>query len=91
MEDKPIAFVVGVVIMAGCCIGVPLLIGVLGGVGLFAWLSGNTVLVIAAIPLAAAGVLFARDRKRRRRFHQGEGAVRASGSADDVPRHLPPG
>ncbi len=63
MEDKPLAFIVGTPIMAGCCIGVPLLMGFLGGVGLFAWLSDNTLVLIAAIPIAAAGYLFVRDRQ----------------------------
>ena len=41
MNDKFLGWVLGTVIMAACCIGVPLLIVFLIGTGVFAWFADN--------------------------------------------------
>lgn len=65
MNGKPIAYVLGLVAMVGCCIGVPLLIASTSAAGLVAWLGDNALLGVLLIAAAAAATLYHRDRKRR--------------------------
>ena len=52
MKDKPIAYVLGLAAMVGCCVGLPLLIASSSAAGLFAWLTDN---VLLGVLLLAAG------------------------------------
>ncbi len=66
MNDKLPGWLIGSVFMAACCIGVPLLLAFLSGVGLFAWFADNTFGVIALVLIAGAIALFRKERKKRR-------------------------
>ena len=70
MNGKPLAFIIGLPVMVGCCIGAPLLVGWLIGVGVFAWLADNTFAVIA-VGMVAAAVVFLLWRNRKERRHVG--------------------
>ena len=66
MKDKPIAYVLGLAAMVGCCVGLPLLIASSSAAGLFAWLTDNVLLGVLLLAAAGAATLYHRDRKRRR-------------------------
>ena len=66
MKHKPIATVVGLVAMVGCCIGIPLLIASTSAAGLFAWLTDNALLGVLLLIAAAAAYFYTRDRNKRR-------------------------
>jgi hypothetical protein len=68
MKDKFLAYFFSYVGIAACCIGVPLLIVFLGGLGIFAWIADNTMVVIGLGLIGIALILFNRDRKKRRRL-----------------------
>ena len=68
MNDKFLAYFFSYVGIAACCIGVPLLIVFLGGLGIFAWIADNTLAVIGLGLIGIALILFNRDRKKRRRL-----------------------
>ena len=68
MNDKALAYLFSFVGIAVCCIGVPLLIVYVSGVGLFAWFADNTLAVIGLGLIGIALILFNRDRKNRRRL-----------------------
>ncbi len=90
MNGKPLAYIIGLPVMVACCIGAPLLMGSLVGVGLFAWLADNTFAVIA-VGMVAAAVVYVLHRDRRKRRHLGalqEQAV-VNTAADDVPPSAP--
>lgn len=61
MSDKPLAFIVAAVAFAACCLGVPLLIGVIGGGALWAWLGGAA--VPALVVLLIVGSLYVLIRR----------------------------
>ncbi len=65
MNEKVWAYLFSFVGMAACCIGVPLLIAILGGVGLFAWIADNTLAVMGLGLVGIALILFKRDRRKR--------------------------
>ncbi len=75
MNDKFLGWATGTVIMAACCIGVPLLIVFLTGVGVFAWFADNGLAIIAVVLFVAVMAKFGRDRKHRR--HLGTGRAQA--------------
>ncbi len=86
MNDKFLGWATGTVIMAACCIGVPLLIVFLAGVGVFAWFADNGLAIIAVVLFVAVMAKFRRDRKKRR--HLGTGrpqAVEPSMANEDWP------
>ena len=66
MNDNFFAYIFTYVGIAACCIGVPLLIAFLGGVGMFAWIADNTLAVIGLGLIGIALILFNRDRKKLR-------------------------
>ncbi len=68
MNEKVWAYLFSFVGVAACCIGVPLLIAFLGGVGLFAWITDNTLAVIGLGLIGITLILFNRDRRKRRRL-----------------------
>ncbi len=68
MSDKFLAYFFSYVGIAACCIGVPLLIVFLGGLGLFAWIADNALAVIGLGLIGIALILVNRDRKNRRRL-----------------------
>ncbi len=49
MNDNFFAYIFTYVGIAACCIGVPLLIAFLGGVGMFAWIADNTLAVVGSV------------------------------------------
>ncbi len=71
MNEKVWAYLFSFVGMAACCIGVPLLIVFLGGLGIFAWIADNTLAVIGLGLIGIALILFNRDRNKRRRLGTG--------------------
>ena len=71
MNDKFLAYFFSYVGIAACCIGVPLLIVVLGGLGIFAWIADNTLAVIGLGLIGIGLILFNRDRIERRRLGAG--------------------
>ena len=78
MNKKPIAYVVGLVAMVGCCIGIPLLIASTSAAGLFAWLTDNALLGLLLVMAAGAAYFYTRGRNKRRAAPAGdEGATRA--------------
>ncbi len=66
MNDNFFACIFTYVGIAACCIGVPLLIIFLGGVGIFAWIADNTLAVVGLGLIVIALIVFNRDRKKRR-------------------------
>ena len=68
MNDKFLGWVFGTVIMAACCLGVPLFLWFLGSAGVFAWLGNNSLAVVGLIIIAAIFYLLHRDPKKRRRY-----------------------
>ena len=68
MSDKFLAYNFTYVGMVACCIGVPLLIIFLGGVGIFAWIADNNWAVVGLGLIGIALILFNRDRKKQRRL-----------------------
>lgn len=80
MNDKSRAYIFGIVGMAACCIGVPLLIAFLVGAGFFAWFADNALAVIGLGLIGIALILFSRDLKQRRRL----GARRVENPAADA-------
>ena len=97
MNDKFLAYFFTYVGMVACCIGVPLLIIFLGGVGIFAWIADNNWAVVGLGLIGIALILFNRDRKKQRRLDaRRERAVEnpaAGGAWPSTPRwhHRPPG
>ncbi len=91
MNEKLVAHIVSFVFMAGCCIGVPLLIGILGGLGLFAWFADNGLALFTLALIAAAGYLFHRDRRKRRQAHARREEAIGHPSADEVRPSAPHG
>ncbi len=100
MSDKPIAMISAFVLMAGCCLGVPLLLMVLSGSAVAAWVRTDGVawLAMAAFVVAVL-MLYRRSRRRagpRRRTGpvavnptDENGAARLSGlDADTTPRGI---
>ena len=87
MNDKPLAFVIALPAMVACCLGLPLLVAWITGVGLFAWLAENTFAVVAAGLIAGGvGYLLHRDRKKRRHLRaRREPAVEHPISGDAQP------
>jgi len=84
MNGKPLAFIIGLPVMVGCCIGAPLFVGWLVGVGLFAWLADNTFAVIAVGMVAAAVVFVLRRHRKERRYvgaRQGQAVERPAADA----------
>ncbi len=71
MNDKFFAYIFSYVGIAACCIGVPLLIVFLGGLGIFAWIAANALAVIGLGLIGIALILFIRDRSKRRRLGAG--------------------
>ncbi len=65
MSDKPIAMISAFVLMAACCLGVPLLLMFLSGAAVTAWVLNDGVawLALAAV-VAAALMLYRRSRRR---------------------------
>ncbi len=68
MSDKFLAYFFSFVGIAACCIGVPLLIIFLGGLGLFAWIANNALAVVGLGLIGIVLILFNRERKNRRRL-----------------------
>ena len=97
MNDKFLAYFFSYVGIAACCIGVPLLIVFLGGLGIFAWIADNTLAVIGLGLIVVALILFNRGRKNPRRLGtRRERAVEnpvADAAWPSTPRwhHRPPG
>ncbi len=97
MNDKFPACFFRYVGIAACCIGVPLLIVFLGGLGIFAWIADNTLAVIGLGLIGIALILFNRDRKKRRRLGAWRERAVENPAADaawpSTPRghHRPPG
>ncbi len=97
MNDRFLAYFFSYVGIAACCIGVPLLIVFLGGLGIFAWIADNTLAVIGLSLIGIALILFNRDRKKRRRLGAGRERAVENPAADaawpSTPRrhHRPPG
>ena len=90
MSDRPLALIFAVPAMVACCVGLPLLLGWLMSVGLFAWLAGSAFVVIVVVVIAAV-VVYVLHRDRRKRRHLGalqEQAV-VNPAADDVPPSAP--
>ncbi len=83
--------------IAACCIGVPLLITFLGGVGIFVWIADNALAVVGLGLISIALILFNRDRKKQRRLGARRERAVESPAADaawpSTPRwyHRPPG
>ncbi len=84
MNEKLVAHMVSFVFMAGCCIGVPLLIGFLGGFGLFAWFADNGLALFTLALIAAAGCLLHRDRRKRRQAHARRKEAIGYSSANEI-------
>ncbi len=97
MNDRFLAYFFSYVGIAACCIGVPLLIVFLGGLGIFAWIADNTLAVIGLGLIGVALILFNRDRKKQRRLGTRRERAVENPSADaawpSTPRchHRPPG
>ncbi len=97
MKDNFFAYIFTYVGIAACCIGVPLLIVFLGGLGIFAWIADNTLAVIGLGLIGIALNLFNRDRKKRRRLGSRRKRAVENPVADaawpSTPRwhHRPPG
>lgn len=71
MSDKRFAFI-AVPAMVACCVGLPLLLGWLMSVGLFAWLADSAFVVIVVVVIAAAVVyVLHRDRRKQRQSPRG--------------------
>ncbi len=85
MNDKFLAWGVGTVIMAACCVGVPLLVGFMIGTGLFAWLANSSFAMVAVVVAAAAVYLIRRDRKRRPRLESRRERAVERPAAGDAP------
>ncbi len=83
MNEKVWAYLFSFVGMAACCIGVPLLIVFLGGVGLFAWIADNTLAVIGLGLIGITLILFNRDRRKRRRLGARRKPAVENAAADD--------
>ncbi len=97
MSDKFLAYFFSFVGISACCIGVPLLIIFLGGLGLFAWIANNTLGVVGRGLIGIVLILFNRDRKKQRRLgtrreRAAENPV-ANAAWPSTPRwhHRPPG
>ncbi len=97
MNDKFLAYFFSYVGIAACCIGVSLLIVFLGGLGIFAWIADNTLVVFGLGLIGIALILFNRDRKKRRRLGVWRKRAVENPAADaawpSTPRwhHWPPG
>ncbi len=85
MNDKFLAWVVGTVIMAACCVGLPLLVAFVIGTGLFAWLANSSFAMVAVVLAAAAVYLIRRDLKRRPRLESRRERAVEQPPADDAP------
>ena len=83
MKDKPIATVVGLVAMVGCCIGIPFLIASTSAAGLFAWLTDNALLGLLLVIAAGAAYFYYRDRNKRRAAPAGEDGVTGTTARTD--------
>lgn len=66
MNDKFLGWVFGSLAMAACCIGLPLLVGILVGTGVFAWIADNGLAIIAVIAVVAAIALWRREQINQR-------------------------
>ena len=86
MKGKPIATVVGLVAIVGCCIGIPLLIASSFAAGLFAWLTDNALLGLLLVIAAGAAYFYTRDRNKRRAAPAGDEGTTRSSTDDPVGR-----
>ena len=84
MNEKLVAYIVSFVVIAACCLGVPLLIIFLGGLGLFAWFANNSLALFALALIVAAGYVLHRDRKKRRQFRAGRERTVNPSSLDEA-------
>jgi len=91
MNERLVAHLVSIVFMAGCCIGLPLLIGFLGGLGLFAWFADNGLALSTLALIVVAGYLLHRDRRKRRQARARREAAIGHRSADEVQPSTPQG
>ena len=66
MKNTPVAYVLGLAAMVGCCIGLPLLATSLSSAAIIAWLTDNAILGVLLVTAAAAAALYHQDRRRRR-------------------------
>ena len=90
MNEKIWVYLFSFVGMAACCIGVPLLIVFLGGVGIFAWIADNTLAVIGLGLIGIALIIFNRDRRKRLRLGaRRERAVEFPAADDSWPSTSP--
>lgn len=65
MSDKPIAMISAFVLMAACCLGVPLLLMFLSGAAVTAWVLNDGVAWLALAAFVAAVLMLYRRSRRR--------------------------